>query len=269
MRIITYILIFIGSAIFFSSCEQVVDLDLKPAERKNVINAFITANQSCIVVLSKSQDFNNNEPYDFITRATIELSDDDGNREILKESMAEPGLYFSLMRGVVNQKYTLKVSIDDKLYEAEATIPNPVAIDSMYIYGIKLGSDYKYSPCVVYDDPEDEVNYYYSIVYVNNRLMNSFHLDDDKYTNGVKGVENILFFDEDDNNDEELKIGDHIRVEMQTLDKGMYDYYNTLTSIVEGTNPTTNIKGGALGCFKAYNPSYKELTITEKDIFIK
>lgn len=253
------------SAIFFS-CEKIVDLDLNPNKPRNVIDASITANQPCIVILSQSQDFNNNNSYKYISGAVIELKDNLGNKEVLRESQNEAGVYFSLTRGVTNRTYTLRVSIDSEEYESTATIPNAVPIDSIYIYDLKIGDEHMYSPCVIFDDPEDEENYYYSIMHVNRKLMRSFYLDDDKHRNGVKGVENILFFDKEDNGDEKLKAGDHIRVEMQTLDKGMYTFYETLSSVVEGTNPTTNIKGGALGCFKAYNSSIIEMTITEEDI---
>jgi len=70
-----------------------------------------------------------------------------------------------------------------------------------------------------------------------------------------------------DNNDEKLKAGDHLKVEMQSLDKGMYTFYKSLRSIASGsTNPLTNITGRALGCFKAYNPSYTEMVISTDDI---
>lgn len=266
MNNITRILILIFCLAGLSSCEEIIDLNLKPSEPKDVINASISPGQPCMVILSKSQDFNDNSPYDYISNAYIELTDNEGNSEVLRESIVEPGFYFSMSQGVVNRTYTLKVTIDEKNYEATATIPNPVEPYRIYIYDIKVGNEHWYSPCVVFDDPADEDNYYYTIVYVNGNLMNTFYLDDDKYRNGVKGVENILFFNDEDNNDEELKAGDHIRVDMQTLDKGMYDYYNTLTSVVEGTNPTTNISGGAYGNFKAYNTSTIEMTISETDI---
>jgi len=106
------------------------------------------------------------------------------------------------------------------------------------------------------------------MLYVNGYLMRSIYLSDDEYRNGLQ-VERILFFDKEDNNDNELQIGDHIWVNMQTLDKGMYKFYKSLYSVAAGgaTNPITNFTGGALGCFKAYGSSSKEITIREEHIY--
>lgn len=253
----------------FISCEKVVDLDLKESEPRIVIDANITDSSPCFVILTESQGFNNNEPYKRISGATIELSDDKGNKEIVKETK-EAGIYMSLMTGKTGKSYTLNVSIEGKEYEAKATIPKAVPIDSLYIYNIRIGKDDWYSPCIIFQDPEEEENYYYTMVYVNGTIMRSIYLNDDEFRNGLV-VERILYFDKEDNNDEELKIGDHIRVEMQALDKGMYTFYKSLYSVAAGgaTNPLTNFTGGALGCFKAFRASYKEITINKNHIYTK
>lgn len=250
----------------FTSCEEVVDIDLQTTEFKDVIDAFISDNSPCYVFLSRSQSFSNNAPYQTTSGAVIELSDDKGNKEIVRESK-EPGLYISLMTGVVGRTYNIKIMIGENTYEAQSTIPQTVPIDDIYIYNIQVGGDDWYSPCIVYNDPPDEKNYYYTMMYVNGHLMKSIYLTDDEYRNGLT-VERILYFDKEDNSDNELEIGDRIYVEMQTLDKGMYTFYKSLYSVVAGgaTNPLTNFTGGALGCFKAYGSSYADITMSEDNI---
>lgn len=250
-----------------TTCEKVIDIDLPTSESKDVVDAAIMENSSCIVFLTKSQDFYEDFSYPRITGAKIELSDDLGNSEILRESGKEAGIYGSLMMGEVGRTYKLKITTGNNIYEASATIPRTVPIDSIYIYDIKIGKDHIYSPCIVFHDPADTENYYYTTLSVNGKTMKSIYLDDDEFRNGLK-VENILFFDKEDNNDEKLKAGDHLKVEMQSLDKGMYTFYKSLRSIAASgsTNPLTNITGGALGCFKAYNPSYIEMVISTDDI---
>lgn len=253
----------------FISCEEVVNIDLKESDPRLVIDANITDGSPCIISLTESQGFYNNESYKRIGGATIELSDDAGNTETVKETY-EKGIYISLMTGKTGKTYTLKVSVGGEAYEAKSTIPNAVPIDSIYIYNIKIGKEDWYSPCIIFQDPAKEENYYYTMMYVNGTLMKSIYLNDDQYRNGLT-VERILYFDKEDNNDENLKIGDHIRVEMQSLDKGMYTFYKSLYSVAAGgaTNPLTNFTGGALGCFKAYEASRKEITISESHIYTK
>lgn len=253
----------------FISCEEVINIDLKESEPRLVIDANITDNSPCIIALTKSQGFYSDEPYTRISGATIELSDNMGNKEIARETK-DKGIYMSLMAGKTSRTYSLNISIEDKKYEAKATIPKAVPIDSLYIYNIKVGKDDWYSPCITFQDPKEEENYYYIMMYVNGAMMRSIYLNDDEFRNGLI-TDRILYFDKEDNNDEELKIGDHIRVEMQTLDKGMYTFYKSLYSIAAGgaTNPISNFTGGALGCFKAYGSSYKEITISKDHIYTK
>ncbi|MDR1089894.1 MAG: DUF4249 domain-containing protein [Prevotella sp.] len=253
----------------FISCEEVVNIDLKESEPKIVIDANITDSSPCFIILTESQGFNNNKPSKRISGATIELYDGRGNKETVKETK-EKGIYMSLMTGRTGGTYTLNVSIGGEKYEAKATIPEAVPVDSLYIYNIRIGKDDWYSPCIIFQDPAREKNYYYTMMYVNGTMMRSIYLNDDEFRNGLV-VERILYFDKEDNDDEKLKIGDHVRVEMQTLDKGMYTFYRSLHSVAAGgaTNPLTNFTGEALGCFKAYGASYKEITISKGHIYTK
>lgn len=253
----------------FLSCEKVVELDLKESEPKHVIDAQLTDESPCVIRLTESQGFYDESPYQTISGATIILSDNEGNRELVRET-GESGVYISQMRGVVGRTYSLDITIGDDSYQSTATIPKVVEIDSLYIYNIKIGKDNWYSPCVVYQDPADEENYYYSLLYVNGNLMKSIYLQDDENRNGLK-VDHILYFSKEDNNDEELKIGDTIKVQMQSIDKGTYTFYKSLSSVAAGgaTNPISNFTGGALGCFKAFTSSTMETIMSEDNIYTK
>ncbi len=253
----------------FISCEEVINIDLKESAPRLVIDASITDSSPCIIALTESQGFYSDEPYTRISGATIVLSDNMGNKEIVKETK-EKGIYMSIMSGETGNTYSLNISLNKEIYEAKATIPKAVPIDSLYIYNVKVSKDNWYSPCIRFLDPSEEENYYYTMMYVNGTMMRSIYLNDDEFRNGLI-TDRILYFDKEDNNDEELKIGDHIRVEMQTLDKGMYTFYKSLYSIAAGgaTNPISNFSGGVLGCFKAYSSSYKEITISKDHIYTK
>ncbi|MDH6308975.1 hypothetical protein M2451_001567 [Dysgonomonas sp. PFB1-18] len=264
MRFIYSLLfIFLISA---TSCEEVVTLDLNTVDPMNVVDAFITEGSPCVVLLTKSQAFYSSEPFEHIPGATIELRSSGGESEILQESINEPGLYLSSMFGVVGETYYIKISTGDDIYEASATIPEAVPINEVYIYEIKAGDKSWFSPSIVFDDPPGVTNYYYTLLYVNDKLMSSFYLNDDENRDGLQ-THRILFFDKEDNDDEDLNAGDRLRVEMQSLDVGMYTFYKSLRSVAEGSNPTTNLSGGALGCFKAYNTSYGSAVVSSDIIY--
>lgn len=265
MRII-YTILFVF-LLLATSCEEVVILDLNTVEPMNVVDASITEGSPCVVLLTKSQAFYSSESFERIPGATIRLRSSGGESETLRESLNEPGLYISsTMFGVVGETYYLSISTGDDMYEAEATIPDAVPIDEVYIYEIKAGDKSWFSPSIMFDDPAGVDNYYYTLLYVNDKLMSTFYLNDDENRNGLQ-THRILFFDKEDNDDEDLKAGDRLRIEMQSLDVGMYTFYKSLRSVAEGSNPTTNLSGGALGCFKAYNTSYGSAIVSSDIIY--
>ena len=271
MKLIYNYIVILVIASFFMSCEEVVNVKLNSAEPRLVIDGSITSGEPCLVFLSMTQSFHDNGAYKRISGATIELTDDTGNREILVESINEKGAYFSAMLGEANKKYHLKVLVEKGVYEASATIPVVVPIDSIYIYNIRVGKENWYSPTVIFDDPAGIENYYYSSITLNSKLLNTIYLDDDEFQDGVKEVHNILFYDSESNNDEDIKLGDEITVNMQTLDKGMYTFYKSIFSVAAGgaTNPITNFSGDVLGCFKAYSSSSKTIIVSESHIYTK
>lgn len=250
------------------SCEKIVDIDLRSVEPRLVIDASITEFSPCVVRLTKSQDFKDNGPSTRVSGATIELRDEDGYMEILKESDNSPGVYTSLLQGVPNKKYFLKVEVEDKIYEASAVIPEVIPIEEAYIYEIKAGSGSWYSPSFIFQDPPGIANYYYTILYVNGNPMKTIYLDDDEFRDGLR-VHNILFFNRNDNHGNDLETGDEIKIEFQSLDKGMYTFYKSLFSVAAdgGTNPITNFSGNVLGCFKAYNTSFIEYNVSGDIIY--
>lgn len=206
MKVIYKIAILVSLIVFATSCEEVVILNLRTADPKNVVDAYITENSPCFVLLTKSQGFQDNSAYERISDAEIRLTNSKGRTEILQESNYEAGLYYSEMLGEANCSYHLEIQIDDDIYEATATIPEVVYIDRIYIYEIKAGTKSWYSPAITYQDPPYTNNYYYAILSVNEKIMRSIYLFDDEHTNGDE-CDEILFFNKDDNDEEDLQTG--------------------------------------------------------------
>lgn len=248
------------------SCEEIINLDLDEIEPRLVIDASITEGQECLVSLSMTRDFREDWSLDGVDGATIILSDNKDNQETVSNTSRTSGLYVLPIRGEVGVEYTLRVILDGKEYEAKATIPPAIEIDSIYIYNIQPGKDPWYSPCIVFQDPPGVDNYYHPLVYINNDLLRTIYYSDDEYRDGLE-VHDILYFDKESYNDRELEIGDHIMIEFQAIDKGTYTFYRTANSFASGTNPVSNFSGDVLGCFKAYNTTIKETVITEDIIY--
>lgn len=249
------------------SCEEEATLDLKPGKPRLVIDAAISEEVECTVKLTLTQSFYDNIPYQYVSGATVTLSDDMGYFEELREEVGKPGEYVSYKLGEVGVKYTLKVTVDGESYESTVVIPKAVQLEEIYVYEIKAGNKSYYSPSVFYQDPAGERNYYYTKVTVNDRTLKTLYLHDDDSRDG-KRIHRVLFFDKEANGGNTLQTEDNIDVEMQTIDYGMYEFYRSWSSFVGGdSNPTTNFTGDVLGCFKAYNSSYISMVVNSNNIY--
>lgn len=264
-----YIAIVLFLSLTLVSCEEIVELDLNSVEPKLVIDASISDSLPCTVLLTKTQDFYNNDPSQTVSKATVILTDGQGVEHILTES--EPGKYQSNVVGEINKTYKLHVQVEGKSYNAVGTIPERVPIDSMYIFNLRIGDTDSYSPAIIFDDPAGVENFYYSTLYVNDRKVTLPYITSDEFRDGVKGFQEILFYRSSENGDIEIKIGDKINVTTQMIDKGAYTFFMTWLELNAGGagNPTSNFSGGALGCFKAYTESKKEIIVREDHIFTR
>lgn len=268
-KYIVYI-VMLGLAISFNSCEKMVDLELNSIEPQLVIDAAIEDGKVCVVKLSLTQDYFERGSAQYVSGAKVYLSFQNGmatGEEQLFETAK--GIYTSVMQGTIGYTYTLKVVVNDKEYKSTATIPHSVPIDKLYIYSLELDGKYWFNPCVAFYDPVDVANYYYYILTINDKKMSNIYVDDDIYSNGIYH-NRLLIFDKAENDDEDLKYGDDVEVELQSIDEGAFVFFQSLNSIASGggTNPIGNISGGVLGCFKAYSSSSSKIYhISENDVY--
>src|SRR6187401_1543292 len=102
MRLIKYMII--GCLLVFFSCQKVIDLELREAEIKYVIEGIITNEPGvCKVYITLSKNFNENNQFSKVSNAVVAVSDN-GVEKILSET--EPGLYeTSLINGTPGHVY--------------------------------------------------------------------------------------------------------------------------------------------------------------------
>jgi hypothetical protein len=132
-----------------------------------------------------------------------------------------------------------------------------------------LGTD-NIQAVVDYTDPAGKGNSYLFRQYRNGKLNNAIFVQNDEFTDG-NHISQVLrtrsSSSTDPNELDKLKTGDSLRVEMQNIDPGAYEYFRTLALILTAggaptttpANPKSNFSGGALGYFSAH--SRRVLTI--------
>ena len=107
---------------------------------------------------------------------------------------------------------------------------------------------------------------YRFIMSVNGKVQKSIYAVNDELSDGELNGR-PLFGGSD--NDDEIKIGDTVILEMRGIDAPSYLYFSTMAEDSGGqnsdsatpTNPVTNLNGAILGYFSAYTTQKKTITI--------
>lgn len=250
-----------------TSCEEVIEIDLNSSDPRLVIEGVITDQSGPYKVqITNTTDYYNPGDYPTISGAVVTISDDAGNFETLSET--EPGIYQTdSLQGFPGRSYSLSVEINDEIYEASSTMPNANEIDSLYNTFEERGfrGDVYSFGCIFTDNPGVE-DYCRIKVYRNNDADPTYFLYNGRLSDG-NTIEYERF------RRMELELNDTVKVELLSIDEGMYDYFSTLSNVVASdprmmgstqvpANPISNISGDVLGYFGAF-------TVRSDSIIIK
>lgn len=258
--------------IFSIGCQKVVTIDLNNANPRLVIEGIVTDQAGPYSVkLSMSADYFAPSLYfPPVSNAIIVITDNFGQTDSLKEITS--GTYFSsTLRGIPGSTYTLLVSSEGKQYSAASSMPKKVLIDTLYalVRPESRGEGPGYDIYIAFKDPPEPGNYYRinatsSVVIPADSIDGRrYRLYTDKLTNGNEMMERIRA-------GRLVVAGDTITVDLMSIDKAAYDYYNTLNDILMSdraptslspANPTTNISNGSLGHFAAYTVDTKNIIL--------
>jgi hypothetical protein len=250
----TILLTFVVISVLLSSCQKVIQLDLGTSVPQLVIqgNVYDQAGPYT-VTLSKTVNFDAPNIYPPVTNATVTISDNAGNSEVLSQTV--DGTYVtSALQGEIGRTYTMTVSVDGKTYTASSTMPEAVNIDSIYFKKALFGGSTLVAVNILNLPNKD--NFYRVVNFVNDKQSTGFGVFSDNTSNAV--IISYSFMPTTDTtvgNPQKLTKGDKIEVWLECLDKGVFEYFRTANR--EGgqnaspANPVSNISNGALGYFNA------------------
>lgn len=236
----------------FLGCEKEIDVNLNSIDPKIVIEGTVVKDSLAKVRITKTKDFNSNNIFELLSGANVVISDSEGNEEILMQN--NEGVYTSqTLRGKEKVTYSLHVEIEGHVFTSVSTMPVEAKIDSIKMYDIPA---FGYSmPMVFFFNPAGSDNYYRNVLYLNGVRMDiGTEAIDGTRTPGIE-VEHLLpTFDNDREDSRKVEPGDTVLIELQSIDKGVYTFFDTLGRMsASQNNPTSNIVGGALGYFSAYS----------------
>jgi Domain of unknown function (DUF4249) len=273
---IPFFILIAATACCFISCQQVISVDLNNASPHIVIEGVVKDSMNSSgrysVVLSMSGNYFAPSLYfPPVTGAVVVMADNLNQIDTLKEILSGSGIYqTSIIKGIPGTSYQLKVMAQGKEYDAATSMPTKVFIDSLYsIVRTGFGGRTGYDIYIMFKDPPELGNYYRVNVQSSAQIPADsidglrYRLFTDRLTNGTEMTVRIRGGDM-------VTKGDTITIDLLSIDKATYDYFNTLSNILSSdqsptslapANPTTNISGGALGYFAAYTVDTKKIIL--------
>jgi hypothetical protein len=241
--------------IFLSSCEKVIDLELKDSEPVVVIYGDIndqTDNQ--YVRISRTYSFTEPNKFNAVTGARVIVTTQAGS--VINYSEITPGVYQSpKFRGRTGVSYTLDVTVDGKKFTAVSTMPQKVILDSLNFREVSFFGKNSLHLVANFLDPKDIQNQYRYVLSVKSKVVEDV-VSEDRFNDG-NTVANTIYHELND-----LEPGDDIELDLQCIDRNVYRYYYAFgQNLGEGgppvapANPPSNISNGALGIFSVHTSS--------------
>jgi len=253
-------------AILLTSCEEVINIDLKRAEKVIVAEGLIELGSNGWIRLSYSSEYFDGNKIDYIDNAAVTLSDNYGNSEMLQYK--GNGMYLgNLLKGRPDRKYSLKIVVDNRSYTAESTLYPPAPIISVnfeeQLFQRPGDLTKSYSVVLKFMDNPFVDNHYMIQIQLNDTLENSSYilLRDSYYAvNGTIEYKPLRH---------RFVQGDSLIIGLYSIDKETYTYYNQLNDLKEAGmgasstpyNPVSNFGTNVMGYFAAYSSSFQAAVV--------
>lgn len=249
----------LGSA----GCQEVIEIDLNKVPPAIVIEGNVTDQPGPYKVqLTTTVNFDQPNQFPAVQGATVTLSDNLGNSDLLVESA--PGIYSSTtLTGVPGRNYFLKVISGGKEYTATSSMAAAVPIDTILVDSLTFGAVSNKYLNVRFTDPVGAKNFYRIIEIINGDTLNMINLSNDEFEDGDQ-ITVPIFSDEDP----KLESGDNVEILLQCIDENVYNYFVQLIDVINNggqsaapANPITNLSNDALGYFNAYSVRSKTILV--------
>lgn len=238
-----------------AACQKVINIKVDNAATQLVIEGNVTNQlEQQSVKISQSVPFTNTNTFPAVSGAVVTISDNKGNNYKLTEGTTAGTYLSNRFTGRTGNIYTLTVQTNGKTYTGSSTMPALVNFDQVtYRDDVFNGKNNKLMT-VYFHDPTSVVNQYLFVMYVNNILIKTIFTSDDSFTNGGN-VDLDLY-----QNDINILTGDAVIVEMQSIDRGIFTYWYSLSQQQNNaagggtapSNPPSNLNNNALGYFSAH-----------------
>lgn len=255
------LLIILGASVLVS-CQKVIDVELNEASPKYVIEGGLNdVSATRQIKITKTRAFSEDNTFESVSNAFVTIGDNAGNLDTLK--YVSEGIYkASSALATPGRVYALTVKIGKETFFSTSQMPEIVKLDTLYITDFLGFGDTIKLANIGYKDPAGVKNYYRFNSKLNDKENNDIIILNDQFNDGKKAKINLSYAGDNRKTNE----GDTLTIEMQSIDKDVYNYFFTLNQTIRQnsaapTNPQSNISGGALGYFNAYISQVKKIKL--------
>ncbi len=230
-------------ALTFTSCEDVIDVDLEKGKERLVVDASLNwyrdypsnamgsgANQE--IVLTKTAGYYDRE-VKVANGAVVTVTNTDTDEIFTFTEDGATGIYkCTNFKPFIGNTYTLSVSHGGEHYVSTSTIANTPVIDKIdQVKGGVFDKD-KIVLNMHYKDKKDVENYYLLDYITSRSKRKELEVANDRFIDGNSTYE-IISYDGDD--DDKIKNGDVFNVEFFEIDKQYYQYLSILVNQVNSS----------------------------------
>lgn len=250
--------------LFFSSCEDVVNLDLETGEAKLVVDAEIiwkkgTAGNEQVIKISKMAPYYNNTTPK-VSGAQVRIENNGG--DIFTFNETEPGIYVCTnFVPVLNADYKLFVTAEGQSFTATEKLTSVTPIDKVEQALVPdFGGEDVIELTFYYKDPADQANFYLTDYQSEFLLFPEYELTDDELFNG--NDISTRFSNED------MKPGNTVEITHRGISKGFYNYMKLILEVYDGNPfsvPPGNIRGNIVNTGDANNFALGYFRLCESD----
>lgn len=249
--------------VLLSACVKEINYSTEGFKKEIVIEANLNDLDSfSFVTISKMNFLNRDTAKDYVSKASIQLTDLD-TKKATSYSEYSPGKYkSSYFVGQPGHDYEMKVLIESVTYTAKCYLPLPVKLDTVEFQDMTIFGGKGYHPLLNFQDGKGINNFYYFKQSINGIIDRQYYVYNDHFMDGK--YQNLELYKNDF-----INLGDKVRVEMYCIDEPIYNYFSQLKNqdvtsgqpVIAPANPPSNFSGGVLGYFSAHSLQVKDLIV--------
>ena len=248
----------------FTSCEDVVNLDLETGETKLVIDAEIlwkkgtAGNEQTIKISETASYYSGSTPK--VSGAQVRVENSSG--EVFTFNETEAGVYkCTNFIPVINMDYTLFVDVKGQSFTAKEKLTSGSAINQIEQKIVPdFGGEDIIELTFYYNDPADQSNFYVTDYQSSFLIYPQYEITDDEFYNGNEISTRF--------SNEDMKAGDVLNITHRGVSK---NYFNYMKLILEASSsnpfsvPPGNIRGNIINTSDANNFALGYFRLCETD----